>query len=485
MMKFWRARQTKVSKRKGGNNNQGIIDKNNNENRKNERSNAPSIEWILDVLVRVMRSPRWEAEIWSFIDEHCLVFSSLSLSDSNEEENENELCYTTIHLEYQELMERVLYELVFTTTNGITEEEFVEAVSFLSPALLEILAINHDGDNDDDFSLVPKNHNHEIICDQILAIDDFLIFKKLMTNRNHELEKEVMITDMNRQKEKTALSLKEKALMKKDCYEIRINDNQEKCDYSCDGAKDEDKNYDEKRNEKVSLVEEEETDLLSSESRNNIDENNDGEVEIRSTLTDDENEKSVENNLKMEESTKAENLSPVLLSSTLDLSSIDNINGDFSNSVNVVSPPLPPPLEKRSNNENKKKKKQILSKRNTINDSTLLSSDNDNIIPSEGGGEKESNPGSDVLSPERAKDKAAILREKHVEFRQKLFHEEQNKIKKEQISMIASIDSKEARGDDSTKIIYKDELLKQRQAHFRRQHTLIMKRRKSDALVDS
>eukprot|EP00741_Cyanophora_paradoxa_P023252 tig00000254_g22459.t1 len=115
-------------------------------------------EVYYDAIVQFLRSPRWSVPIMQFIDDHCVVFDM---------DDENKLVYTEIHKNFIELvdslLENYLYEL------GINAEQFVE--------------------------VVVKSKSKEIsglVFNQILSVEDFISFKKMMAKRNMELELEVL-----------------------------------------------------------------------------------------------------------------------------------------------------------------------------------------------------------------------------------------------------------------------------------------------------
>ena len=91
----------------------------------------------------------------SFLDEHCLIFDN---------EDENKLEYTPIHGEFKKLVEDLIGELIAEL--GVTQEIFMDACK------------NAEG-----------NAIHKKIVDQIVAVDNFVAFKKLMCKRNAELNK--------------------------------------------------------------------------------------------------------------------------------------------------------------------------------------------------------------------------------------------------------------------------------------------------------
>lgn len=121
---------------------------------------ADSIEnsdWIFDYLMAVVKSPSWDAEVMGMIDEHCVFFDN---------EEENKFIHTDIH-------------------NG-----FIEKVDSLLTAHLDEVCVSPE-----QFcaacetSRDSRDINSEVFK-QIMAMDDFLTFKKLMVKRNMELELE-------------------------------------------------------------------------------------------------------------------------------------------------------------------------------------------------------------------------------------------------------------------------------------------------------
>ena len=93
-----------------------------------------------------------------FIDKQCIVFD-------NEEENKFE--YTTIHGEFCDMVNSLLEG--FLSEMGISPEEFVKVCQNENAAAL-----------------------NEFVFNQILAVDDFLSFKKMMLKRNLELNVQAM-----------------------------------------------------------------------------------------------------------------------------------------------------------------------------------------------------------------------------------------------------------------------------------------------------
>lgn len=115
-------------------------------------------DWFFDIIINFLRSPRWKTPIMSFLDEHCLIFDN---------EDENKLEYTPIHGQFKKLVEDLIGELIAEL--GVTQEIFMAACQ-----------------------TAEANPIHKKIVDQIVAVDNFVAFKKLMCKRNAELNKQAM-----------------------------------------------------------------------------------------------------------------------------------------------------------------------------------------------------------------------------------------------------------------------------------------------------
>eukprot|EP01112_Ceratiomyxa_fruticulosa_P023312 TRINITY_DN8850_c0_g1_i1.p1 TRINITY_DN8850_c0_g1~~TRINITY_DN8850_c0_g1_i1.p1 ORF type:complete len:316 (-),score=73.10 TRINITY_DN8850_c0_g1_i1:81-1028(-) len=121
-------------------------------------------EWQLDAVVGFLRSPLWETPIHNFIDKNCTVFD-------NEEENKFE--YTPVHEEYKKLVEKTLETHLIENSSDssmqLTAEKFLEACQAAapSPSMREVL-------------------------DLVLATEDFLLFKRIMFQRNLQLDLEAI-----------------------------------------------------------------------------------------------------------------------------------------------------------------------------------------------------------------------------------------------------------------------------------------------------
>jgi hypothetical protein len=124
-------------------------------------------DWFFDIIINFLRSPRWKTPVMSFLDEYCIIFDN---------EEENKLEYTKIHNDFKKLVEELIGCLLAEL--GVTQEQFMEACEKAG-----------------------ANPIHKRIVDQIIAVDNFMAFKKLMWKRNTELNQQAMKL-MSKQAEK-------------------------------------------------------------------------------------------------------------------------------------------------------------------------------------------------------------------------------------------------------------------------------------------
>ncbi|KAG2827945.1 hypothetical protein JG687_00004359 [Phytophthora cactorum] len=126
---------------------------------------AEESDWVFDYVLNLFRSPAWELPVMCFIDDNCASF------DTSEE---NKFIYTELHAQFREVVENVLGShlaemgLAATDFAAICEKQREAAGGSVS-----------DGVSAD-------------VVNQILAMDDFMSFKKLMVKRNLELELEAI-----------------------------------------------------------------------------------------------------------------------------------------------------------------------------------------------------------------------------------------------------------------------------------------------------
>ena len=73
-------------------------------------------EWILEIMAEFLQSPLWKNQIISFVEEKCVIF---------EDEEENRLEYTEIHMQFKRLVESKLE--AYIQDLGISSSDFVMA----------------------------------------------------------------------------------------------------------------------------------------------------------------------------------------------------------------------------------------------------------------------------------------------------------------------------------------------------------------------
>ena len=114
-----------------------------------------NFDWIFDFVMEVLKSPEWEVPVMSFIDTNCAVFDS---------EDENKLAYTDVHSSFRQVVDDVLTQKLAEV--GVSAEDFAKACEVASE----------------------KRHTNRQVFDQLMAIDDFRVFKKMMVKRNMQLQ---------------------------------------------------------------------------------------------------------------------------------------------------------------------------------------------------------------------------------------------------------------------------------------------------------
>jgi len=127
-------------------------------------------EFIFDGVFGFLSSPMWLAPIMHFIENQSVVFKE-------SEENYHE--WTQIHKQYGELVESLLSS--YLQDVGITEEQFVQACK--TPG-------------------VEERADMQQIFEQLWASDDFEIFKRMMIQKNVELELQALELVRKRQGKK-------------------------------------------------------------------------------------------------------------------------------------------------------------------------------------------------------------------------------------------------------------------------------------------
>eukprot|EP00927_Polykrikos_kofoidii_P060722 TRINITY_DN55644_c0_g1_i1.p1 TRINITY_DN55644_c0_g1~~TRINITY_DN55644_c0_g1_i1.p1 ORF type:complete len:503 (+),score=129.36 TRINITY_DN55644_c0_g1_i1:57-1511(+) len=127
--------------------------------------NEKELAWISDCLFAVFRAPTWVAPIAKFIDENCSTFEDLE---------ENKLEYTPIFNAFKQLVDDLLSAHLLELS--VTQEQFER---FCAHGL-------NDG-----------HELHRSVVEQLLSVDDFLVFKAMMVKRSAELNLQVLQPNMH------------------------------------------------------------------------------------------------------------------------------------------------------------------------------------------------------------------------------------------------------------------------------------------------
>ncbi|XP_062864553.1 cilia- and flagella-associated protein 36 isoform X2 [Trichomycterus rosablanca] len=112
-------------------------------------------EWVVESIAGYLGSPDWIIPITQFMENKCSVF---------DEEEENKLSYTEIHLQYKQLVENLLES--YMQEVGISEQQFLAACS----------------------SPFAKSKTLQTLFQPVVATDDFQMFRSLMVQKNVELQ---------------------------------------------------------------------------------------------------------------------------------------------------------------------------------------------------------------------------------------------------------------------------------------------------------
>lgn len=112
-------------------------------------------EWVVESIVGYLGSPEWVIPVTDFMENKCTVF---------DDEDENKLTYTEIHLQYKKLVEKLLDN--YMQEVGINEQQFLDACT----------------------SPFAKSKTLQSVFQPVLATDDFQMFRSLMVQKNMELQ---------------------------------------------------------------------------------------------------------------------------------------------------------------------------------------------------------------------------------------------------------------------------------------------------------
>mmetsp|Transcript_114191 Transcript_114191/g.271820 ORF Transcript_114191/g.271820 Transcript_114191/m.271820 type:complete len:389 (-) Transcript_114191:123-1289(-) len=116
---------------------------------------------ISQLVIGIFKSPTWIIPVAQFVDTNCLEF---------EDQEENKLEYTLVHNAFKQLVEDLL--AAHLAELEISTEEFT---SFC------------------EYGLSGSNELHRSLVEQLISVEDFLVFKAMMLKRNSELSREVLM----------------------------------------------------------------------------------------------------------------------------------------------------------------------------------------------------------------------------------------------------------------------------------------------------
>ena len=116
-------------------------------------------DWLFDYVLQFLESEKFDSVVMDFIDEKCEVFDN---------EDENKFEYTTVHQEFKETVETLIISNLGEL--GVSVEMFFEACQ------------------NGRF----KRDINQAVIERMVAMDDFMTFKKIMVKRNMELQLEAL-----------------------------------------------------------------------------------------------------------------------------------------------------------------------------------------------------------------------------------------------------------------------------------------------------
>ena len=117
------------------------------------------LDWLLDCMASYLKSPMWQHDICTFIDDNCWMFVG-------ECGDENSLESTEVHNLFKKLIDRKLDE--FCSEFGVNHMQFLQACQSMSATI------------------------HRRCVEQILSVDNFLLFKRMMISRNTMLNQSAL-----------------------------------------------------------------------------------------------------------------------------------------------------------------------------------------------------------------------------------------------------------------------------------------------------
>lgn len=122
----------------------------------------PEILYVSSLVAAIFRSPTWASPIAKFVDDNCYVFEDLE---------ENKLEYTLVHSAFKQLVDELL-------------EAHLEELEVSQEQFTRFCQHGMTGDNE----------FHQELVEELLSVDDFLIFKAMMVKRSAQLHRQAFET---------------------------------------------------------------------------------------------------------------------------------------------------------------------------------------------------------------------------------------------------------------------------------------------------
>jgi len=115
---------------------------------------------ISDYVVAILKSPTWVSPIAKFVDDNSGIF---------EDVEENKLEYTIVHNAFKQLVDDLL--VAHLVEMSLSTEQFMRFC---------------------ERGLCGNNELHRSLIEQLISVEDFLVFKAMMVKRNCDLNREVL-----------------------------------------------------------------------------------------------------------------------------------------------------------------------------------------------------------------------------------------------------------------------------------------------------
>lgn len=128
--------------------------------------NPCDLEWVSDYVVTMLRSPTWVLPVSQFMDDHCILF--------DEGLEESPLEHTRCHEDFKQLV-CSLFALHLAEVS-VTEEQFQRFC---------------------DCGLSENTRLHRVLAEQLIAAEDFLTFRAMMSKQNAEIHRGVATLEVD------------------------------------------------------------------------------------------------------------------------------------------------------------------------------------------------------------------------------------------------------------------------------------------------